>query len=106
MPRLSSIEEAGFKKAFTLFLRPKLTHSLSVPSLVGSRVHEDSRCRIVDAIVNRVLPREVAQAVKIPTTFDSTEWARECRQEAASEQVRCISALRGELSHVHDWKPS
>ena len=56
--------------------------------------------------MNRVLLREVAQAVKVPTILDSTEWGRECRQGAASEQVRCISALRGELSHVHDWKPS
>ena len=40
---------------------------------------------LTKAFVNRALPREVVQAVKVPTTLDSTEWGRECRQGAASE---------------------
>ena len=46
--------------------------------------------------MNRVLPREVAQAVKVPTTLDSTEWGLECRQGASSGWTReCVSFVGG-----------
>ena len=61
MPRLGSMGEAGFKKTFTPFLEAEGLTQLDSPCL-ETRVPLLSR--IVDAIVNRVLPREVAQAVK------------------------------------------
>ena len=74
MPRLGPIGEAGFKKS--LHLSSGLTHSL-FDAICGRMLSVRVLCcRIVDAIVNRVLPREVAQVVKVPTTLDSTEWGR------------------------------
>ena len=57
-----------------------LTHSL-LDAIFDQMLSTRS---IVDAIVIRVLPREVAQAVKIPTALESTELGWECRQGAAS----------------------
>ena len=52
-----------------------MTHSLVDSLLMECGLHE-YRCRIVDANVNRVLPREVAQAVMVPATlvFWSLVW--------------------------------
>ena len=60
MPRLDSIGEASF---FFFFEAEDVIHSLVffVDILIGCEVHE-YRSRIVDAIVNRVLPREVTQS--------------------------------------------
>ena len=48
--------------------------------------------------MNRVLPREVAQAVKVPTTLDATEWGRDVGKDLPRVETRCICVLRGELS--------
>ena len=78
MPRLGSIGEAGFEKITLFCLEAQgVTHSpvFFVGILIGCEVHK-YRCRIVDAVVNRVLPREVAQAVMVPKTLVSRSWVR------------------------------
>ena len=65
-------------------------------TLSSGRDTEETKSK--NKYVKRVLPREVAQAVKVSTTLDSTEWGRECRQGAASGWTRCFCALRGERS--------
>ena len=55
MPRLGSMGQAGFKKTF-----PPSFEAEGLTQL-DSR---GCRYRLVDAIVNRILPRDVAQAVK------------------------------------------
>ena len=78
VPRLDSVEEADLENFTPFFLEAEgVTHSLVifVVILIECVVHE-YRCRIVDAIINRVLPREVAQAVVVPTTLVSRSLAR------------------------------
>ena len=67
VPRHGSIEEAGFQSfTFFFFAEEGATHSRAAGILKcgGS----EYRCRKVDANVRGVLPREVAQAITVPTT--------------------------------------
>ena len=101
MPRLDSIGKTGFEKVTPFFLEAEgLTHSrvFFVDILIGCEVHE-YRCRIVvvssHAIANRVLPREVAQAVMIPTTLVSS-WVGDVGKELPrTEPVTCMSFQGG-----------
>ena len=52
-----------------------MTHSRAAGIL--EREEPEYRCHKVDANVRGVLPREVAQAVMVPTTLESTELGRE-----------------------------
>ena len=73
--RLGSIEEAGFENlTFFFFDKEGVTHSRAAGILKCG----ESRYRIlkVDANVKGVLPREAAQAVKVPTTLEATELGR------------------------------
>ena len=64
-----------------------VTHSrvFFVDILIGCDIHE-YRCRIVDDIVIRVLPREVAQAVKVPTTVVSRSLVRDVGKELPRDE--------------------
>ena len=80
VPRLGSIEEAGFENlSFFFFDEEGVTHSCATGILKCG----ESRYRSlnVDANVRGVLPREVAQAVKVPTTLEATElgWVMQAR---------------------------
>ena len=81
MSRLDSIEEADFGNFF-FKTDESATHSLDnfVDIFIECEVHE-YRCRLVDANVNRVLPREVAQAAIVPTTFVSRSLVRDVGKE-------------------------
>ena len=48
--------------------------------------------------VIRVLPREIAHVVKVPTTLGSTEWGRDVGKERLGSPlaIRFICALVGE----------
>ena len=75
VPRLGSIEEAGLVNfTFFFFEEEGATHSRTA----GIVICGESKCRSlkVDANVRGVLPREVAQAVKVPTTLEATELGR------------------------------
>ena len=80
VPRLDSIEEADFGNSTFFFSKAdeSVTHSLDlfVDILIEYEVHEH-HCRLVDANVNRVLPREVAQAAMVPTTLVSRRLVRD-----------------------------
>ena len=82
--RLDSIEEVDFGNSTFFFFEAdeSATHSLDifVDILIECEVHE-YRCRLVDANVNRVLPREVAQAAIVPTTFVSRSLVRDVGKE-------------------------
>ena len=54
----------------------KVIHSLFDDILIECEAHEYS-CRIVDANVKRVLPREVAQAIMVPTALVSRSLVRD-----------------------------
>ena len=73
-----------------------VTHSLDyfVDMLIECEVHE-YRCSIVDADVNRVLPREVAQAGNGSDDTRFTEFGQGCRQGAAWGWTRFICAFQG-----------
>ena len=77
-----------------------------MPSLIGC-LRREYRYRIVDTIVNRVLPCEVAQAVKgsNDTRFygvGSGDAGKELPRNKSVVSVCC--ALRGELSLKHHGK--
>ena len=75
VPRLGSIEEADFENfTFFFFDDEGVTHSRAAGILKCG----ESRYRSikVDANVRGVLPREDAQAVKVPTTLKTTELGR------------------------------
>ena len=75
MPRLGSIEEAGLENlTFFFFAEEGVTHSCAA-DILGCGESE-YRCLKVDANVTGVLPREVAQAVMVPMTLESTELGR------------------------------
>ena len=74
VPRLGS-EEAGFENfTFFFFAEKGVTHSRAAGILKCGE--SEYRCLKVDANVKGVLPREVAQAVKVPTTLETTELGR------------------------------
>ena len=71
VPRLGSIEEAGLENLTFFFSAEEgVTHSR-----LGCR-ESKYRCLKVDANVRGVIPREVAQAVKVPTTLETTKLGR------------------------------
>ena len=76
VPWLVSGEEVDLEKNYFSFFEAeeRVTHSLVNCILMECGLHE-YRCRIVDANVNRVLPREVAQAVMVPTTLVYGVWS-------------------------------
>ena len=75
VPRLSSIEEAGFETfTFFFFAEEGATHSRAAGILKCGK--SEYRWRKVDANVRGVLPREVAQALTVPTTLETTELGR------------------------------
>ena len=75
VPRLGSIEEACFENFnFFFFAEEGATHSCAAGILKGGE--SKYRCRKVDANVRGVLPREVAQAITVPTTLETTELGR------------------------------
>ena len=81
MPRLDSVEEVDFENLTFFFFGDDegVTHSLNLffgAILIACEEYE-YRSRIVDAIVNRVLPREVTQAVMVPTTLVSRSLVRD-----------------------------
>ena len=79
VPRLDSVGEVDL--IFYLFFEADgVTHSLFDDILMECGVHE-YRCRIVDANVNRILPREVAQAVMVPTRPVSRNGVRDVGKE-------------------------
>ena len=82
-----------------------MTHSLFDGILMECGLHEYC-CRIVDANVKRILPREVAQAVMVLTTIVSRSGVRHVRQGAASGWTRFIYTLLGRAGPKHNWKPS
>ena len=85
VPRLGSIEEAGFEKfTFFFFADEGVRPSRELPASLMGCEKSKYRCLEVDADVIGVLPREVAQAVMVPTTLESSELGRECGQGAAS----------------------
>ena len=76
VPRPGSAEDAGLVN-FTFFFfecDEGVTHSRPVGMVICGL----SKCRSLslDANVRGVLPREVAQAVEIPTTLEATELGR------------------------------
>ena len=98
MPWLGSIGEAGFKKFTLLFFEvDRVTHSLFDDILMKCEVH-GYRCRIVDTNVNRVLPREVAHAVMVPTTLVSRSGVRDVGKELALGWTHCICAFQDRRS--------
>ena len=75
VPWLGSIEEVGLENlTFFFFDEEGVTHSRTDGILICG----ESKCRSlkVDANVRGVLPREVAQVVKVPTTLEATELGR------------------------------
>ena len=75
VPRLGSIEEAGFENfIFFFFAEEGVTHSRATGILKCGE--SEYRCLKVDANVRGALPREVTQAVKVPTTLEATELGR------------------------------
>ena len=50
--------------------------------------------RIVDALVNRVLPREVAQAVMIPMTLVSRSLVRDVGKELPRDEPVVFDSFR------------
>ena len=83
VPRLDSVEEADLEFFTPFFLEAeRVTHSrvFFVDILIACEAHE-YHCRIVDAIASRVLPREVAQAVMVPTTLVSRRLVRDVGKE-------------------------
>ena len=59
---------------FFFFAKESVTHSRAAGILECGE--SEYRCLKVDANVKGVLPREVAQAVKVPTTLETTELGR------------------------------
>ena len=82
VPRLGSVEEVDFENFTSFFLEAEgVTHSrVFFDILIGCGVYE-YHCRILDAIVNRVSPREVAQAVMVPTTLALRSWVGDVGKE-------------------------
>ena len=73
--RLGSIEKAGFENfTFFFFAEEGATHFRAAGILKCGK--SEYRCRKVDANVRGVLPREVAQAITVPTTLETTELGR------------------------------
>ena len=82
MPWLGSVEEVDFEK-FTFFFFDAdkgLTHSL-VADIFMERGEYEYPSRNVDSNVIRVLPREVAQAVMVPTTLVLRSLVRDVGKE-------------------------
>ena len=82
MPWLVSGVEADFENILVFFLEADVgvTQSLEVfpeAMLVGCRVREFC-CRVVDASVKGVLPRQVAQAAIVPMTLISRSSVEGC----------------------------
>ena len=107
MPWRVSDVEVGFENLTFFFLGADVgvTQSFELffnDILIRCRVRE-YRCRIVDANVRGVLPREVAQAATVPTTLVSRSLVGRCRQGAASVFILC---LLGWTDPEHNWKPS
>ena len=74
-PRLGSVAEAGLVNLTFFFFECEegVTHSRTAGMMICGR----SKCRsIVDANVRGTLPREVAQAVEVPTTLEAKELGR------------------------------
>ena len=95
------------KKITPFFLEAEgVTHLrvFFVDMLIGCEVHE-YRCRIIEAIVNRVLPREVAQAAMVPTTLVSRSLVRDVGKELPRDNPVILCSL-GQAIPKHDWKPS
>ena len=81
MLRLDSIGEAGFKiSTFFVLEADGVTHSFFDDILIECEGYE-CRCRLFDANVNRVLPREVAQAVTVPMTLVLRSGVRDVGKE-------------------------
>ena len=82
MPWLVSGVDVDFANFAFLFKAAEgVTHSLDLDDiLIGCKVHE-YRCRTVDANVNKVSPREVAQAAMVPTTLISRSLVRDVGKE-------------------------
>ena len=75
VPRLGSIEEADFLfYSFFFFAEEGVTHSRAAGILKCGE--SEYRCFKVDANVRGVLPREVAQAITVPTTLETTDLGR------------------------------
>ena len=72
VPRLGSIEEACFENLTFFFFDEE---GVTLSRTAGIVICGESKCRSlkVDANVRSVLPREVAQAVKVPMTLEATE---------------------------------
>ena len=94
VPRLDSIGKASFKK---LYEANVVTHLLVffVDILIGCEIHE-YRSRIVDAIVNSVLPREVAKAVMVPTKLVSRSLVRDVGKELPRDEHVVSVSFRGD----------
>ena len=75
VPRHGSIEEAGIK-SFTFFFFAEEGATYSRAAGILKCGGSEYRCRKVDANVRGVLPREIAQAITVPTTLDATELGR------------------------------
>ena len=110
VPQLGSIEEAGLVN-FTLFFFEEegATHSRTA----GIVICGESKCRSlkVDANVRGVLPREVAQAVKVPTILEGygvgsgdvgkelpRGWSRKCLSFGADMPVAFLET--GSRMHI------
>ena len=80
--------EVGFENSTSFFLEADVgvTQSFEVffdDILIGCGVR-GYRSRIVDVNVKGVFPREVAQAVKVPTALVSRSLVERCRKGTAS----------------------
>ena len=82
-----------------------MTHSLLDGILIECGVHE-YRCRIVDANVNRILLREVAQAVMVPMTLVSRSGVRDVGKELPRVRPGLSMLFLGRAGPKHNWKPS
>ena len=94
VPRLDSVEEVDFENATFFFFDANegVTHSLEL--FFDAIMIECEEYRIVDAIVNRVLPREVAQAVMVPTTLVSRSLVRDVGKDLPrDEPVVCVCSF-------------
>ena len=75
VPRLGSIEEACFIFIYFFFFAEEgVTHSRAAGILKCGE--SGYRCLKVDVNVRDVLPREVAQAITVPTTLETTDLGR------------------------------
>ena len=93
MPRLVSGVEVEFENLTFFFFETEegVTHALVDGMLMECGLHK-YRCRIVDANVIAVLPREVAQTVMVPTTLVSRSLVRDVGKELSRvEPVVCTS---------------